>query len=166
MGAHAYGIARQSEKQILAPVRLPAGPTPAKGLPPAVPIGLAVVLAMAYVALVTLGLLLPDYSHVDQTRARISREAEGVVNPVYDTILRVPASWTIKNDTPNYILLAVRSDRACSLTLQPIAWSPLVGLSSFKGQLADQFSKAKDLTGEVLDEQPAVLAVRFNDHPT
>ncbi len=160
MGAHAYGIARQSEKQILATVRLPAGPTPAKGLPPAIPIGLAVVLAMAYIALVTVGLLLPDYSHVDQTRARISREAEGVVyrNPAYDIILRVPASWTIKNDTPNYILLAVRSDRACSLTLQPIAWSPLVGLSSFKGQLADQFSKAKDLTGEVLDEQPAVLA--------
>jgi hypothetical protein len=83
------------------------------------------------------------------------QDSEGVFyqNPAYDVSLRTPARWTVKNDTPNYILLAARSDRACSVALQPIAWSPLVGLGSFKGQLADQFSRAKDLTGEVLDEQ-------------
>jgi hypothetical protein len=79
-------------------------------------------------------------------------------NPAYDVGLRAPARWTVKGDVPNYILLAVRSDHACSVGLQPIAWSPLVGLGSFKGQLADQFSKAKDLTGQVLEEQPTVLS--------
>jgi TM2 domain-containing membrane protein YozV len=160
MGVHAYSIARQSEKQILATVRLPAEPASSNGLPLAVPIGLAAVLAVGYVALVVVGVLLPDYSHVDQSRARVSQDSDGVFyqNPAYDISLRAPARWTVKNDAPNYILLAVRSDRACSVTLQPIAWSPLVGLGSFKGQLADQFSKAKDLTGKVLDEQPALLS--------
>lgn len=160
MGAHAYSIARQSEKQILATVQLPAGPTPSNGLPPAIPIGLAVVLAAGYLALLVSGLLLPDYSHVDQSTARVSRDSEGMVyqNPAYEVSLRVPASWTVRHDESTYILLAVRSDRACSLTLQPLAWSPLVGLGSYKGQLSYQLSKAKDLTGEVLDEQPAVLS--------
>jgi hypothetical protein len=159
MGAHAYSIARQSEKRILATVRLPAEPV-SKGFPPTVPIGLAVVLAAGYVALAVAGLLMPDYSRVDQSRAQVVQDSEGVLyqNPVYGISLRGPSQWAIKNDTPNYILLAVRSDRACSVTLQPIAWPPLVGLGSFKVQLAHQFSKAKDLTGEVLDEQPAVLS--------
>ena len=160
MGAHAYSIARRSEKTILATVRLPTDSASSKGLPAAVPIALATVLAAGYVALPVVGLLLPDYSQVDQTRAHIVQDSEGVIyqNPAYDLSLRAPARWTVKNDTPNYILLAVRSDHACSVTLQPIAWSPLIGLSSFKGQLAYQFSNSKDLTGQVLDEQPALLS--------
>ncbi|MBI3478700.1 MAG: hypothetical protein HY010_23475 [Acidobacteria bacterium] len=160
IGVHAYNIARRSEKEILATVRLPAEPAPSSGLPLAIPIGLAAVMASGYVALVFVGLLLPDYSHVDQSRAHVVQDSEGVFyqNPAYDISLRAPAQWTVKNDAPNYMLLAVRSDRACSVTLQPIAWSPLLGLDSFKGQLAYQFSKAKGLAGEVLDEQPAVLS--------
>jgi hypothetical protein len=46
----------------LATVRLPAEPAPSKGLPSAIPIGLAAVLAAGYLALVIVGLLLPDYS--------------------------------------------------------------------------------------------------------
>jgi len=34
----------------------------------------------------------------------------------------------------------------------------VVGLSSFKGQLSYQFSTSKDITGQVLDEQPALLS--------
>jgi hypothetical protein len=160
MGAHAYSIARRTEKEILATVRLPAGPAPSTGLPPAIPIGLAVVLAAGYLALSVSGPLLPDYSHVDQSTARVSRDSQGVIyqNPAYEVSLRAPASWTVTHDEPTYILLAVRSDRACSITLQPLAWSPLLGLGSFKGQLSYQLSKAKDLTGEILDEQPAVLS--------
>lgn len=160
MGAHAYSIARRSEETILATVRLPADSASSKGLPAAVPIALAIVLVTGYVALAAIGLLLPDYSRVDQSRAHIVEDSEGVIyqNPAYDVSLRAPARWTVKNDAPNYILLAVRSDHACSMTLQPIAWSPLIGLSSFKGQLAYQFSQSKDLTGRVLDEQPALLS--------
>jgi hypothetical protein len=160
MGAHAYSMARQSERQILATVRLPAEPASSNGLPLAVPIGLAAVLALGYLALVVVGALLPDYSHVDQSRAQVLQDSEGVFyqNPAYDISLRAPARWTVKNDAPNYILLAVRSDRACSVTLQPIAWSILLGLDSFKGQLDYQFSNAKGLTGEVLDDQPALLS--------
>jgi hypothetical protein len=106
------------------------------------------------------GLLLPDYSHVDQSTARVSRDSDGVVyqNPAYELSLRAPASWTVTHDEPTYILLAVRLDHACSIALQPLAWSPLLGSGSFKGQLSYQLSKAKDLAGEILDEQPAVLS--------
>ncbi|MGH9642312.1 MAG: hypothetical protein ACRD3Q_07780 [Terriglobales bacterium] len=160
MGVHAYSIARQSEKQILATVRMPAEPSSSSGLPPAVPIALAAVLATGYFALVVVGLLLPDYSHVDQSRAQLVQDSEGVFyqNPAYGVSLRAPVRWTVKNDAPNYILLAVRSDRSCSVALQPIAWSPLVGLGAFKGHLANQISEAKDLTGNVLEEQPAILS--------
>lgn len=161
MGAHAYSIARQTEKEILATVQLPAGPAPSTGFPRSIPIGLALVLAAGYLALLVLGLLLPDYSHVDQSTARVSRDSQGVTyqNPAYEVSLRVPASWTVTHDEPTYILLAVRSDRTCSITLQPLAWSPLLGMASFKGQLSYQLSKTKDLTAEVLDEQPAVLSL-------
>ena len=161
MGAHAYSIARQTKKEILATVQLPAGPAPSTGFPRSIPIGLALVLAAGYLALLVLGLLLPDYSHVDQSTARVSRDSQGVTyqNPAHEVSLRVPASWTVTHDEPTYILLAVRSDRTCSITLQPLAWSPLLGLASFKGQLSYQLSKTKDLTAEVLDEQPAVLSL-------
>jgi hypothetical protein len=117
--------------------------------------------AAGYVALLFLSLLLPDYSHVDQSSARVSQDAQGVIyqNPVYEVSLRAPASWTIRHDEPTYILLAVPSDRACSVTLQPLAWSPLIGLASFKEQLSFQLSRTKELTAQVLDEQPAVLSL-------
>jgi TM2 domain-containing membrane protein YozV len=160
MGVHAYSIARRSEKEILTTVRLPAGPAPSAGVPRAIPVGLAVVLAAGYLALLVLGLLLPDYSHVDQSTARVSPDSHGVIyqNPAYEVSLLAPASWTVTNDEPTYLLLAVRSDRACSASLQPIAWSPLIGLGSFRGQLSYQLSKRKDMTGEILDEQPVVLS--------
>jgi len=160
MGAHAYSIARDSEKAILATVRLPADSAAAKGLPAAIPIALATLLATGYVALIVVGLLLPNYSKVDQSGAHIAQSSEGVMyqNPAYGISLQTPANWMIKNDAPNYILLAVRSDHACTVTLQPIAWSPMIGLSSFKGQLSYQFSKSKDLTGQVIDEQAAILS--------
>jgi TM2 domain-containing membrane protein YozV len=159
MGIRAYSIARESEKQILATVRL--SPEPAsRGLPAAVPIGLAAVLAAGYIALLFTALLMPDYSQVDQSRAQVSQDSEGLFyqNPTYDVSLRAPAGWSIKNDEPDYLLLAVRWDRGCSVTLQPMRWSLLVGLDSFKAQLAYQLSKVKDLSGAVLDEQPAVVA--------
>jgi len=107
-----------------------------------------------------IGLLLPDYSHVDQSAAHILQDSQTVVyeNPEYGVSLKAPASWTLNHTEPTYILLAVRSDRACSATLQPLAWSPIISLRSFRGQLSDQLSKAKDLTGKILDEQPAVLS--------
>ena len=160
MGAHAYNIARKNEKEILATVQLPSEPAPSTGLPPAIPIGLALVLAAGYVALISLGFVMPDYSHVGQLTARVSQDAQGVIyqNPAYHVILRAPASWTITHNEPTYLLLAGRADRACGVSLQPLAWSPLIGLASFKEQLSYSFSKTKDLTGQVLDDQPAVLA--------
>jgi TM2 domain-containing membrane protein YozV len=160
MGVHAYNIARRAEKEILATVRLPPGPEPSTGLPGLIPIGLAVVLAVGYLALLVLGLLLPDYSHVDQSTAGVSLDSQGVIyqNSAYEVSLRAPTSWTITHNEPTYLLIAMRSDRACSASLQPLAWSPLIGLGSFRGQLSYQLSKRKDMTGEILDEQPAVLS--------
>jgi hypothetical protein len=121
MGVHAYGIARRTEKEILTTVRLPAERATSTGLPRLIPISLAVMLAAGYLVLLVLGLLLPDYSHVDQSIARVSLDSQGVIyqNPAYAVSLRTPASWTVRHDEPTYLLLAVRSDRACSVTLQP-----------------------------------------------
>jgi TM2 domain-containing membrane protein YozV len=160
MAMHAYSIARQSEKQILATVRLPAKPASSKGLPAAIPIGLAAILAAGYIALLSVGLLMPDYSHVDQSTAQVSQNSEGSLyqNPTYGVSLRVPSGWSLKNDEPKFFLAAARRDNACSVSLQPMKLSPLVGLDYFKAQLADQFSKMKDMSGAVLDEQPAVVS--------
>jgi hypothetical protein len=160
MGVHAYNIACRTEKEILTTVRLPTGPAPSTGLPWIIPIGLAVVLAAGYLSLSLLELLLPDYSHVDQSTARVSPDSQGVTyqNPAYEVSLRAPASWSVTHDEPTYLFLAVRSDRACSVTLQPLAWSPLIGLGAFKGQLFYELSKSKDITAEIIDEQPVVLS--------
>jgi hypothetical protein len=160
MAAHAYSIARQSEKQILATVRLPVGAAPSNGLPAAIPIVLAAVLAAGYLSLFAIGPLLPDYSHVDQSSALVVQGPEGVTyqNPAYKITLKAPSTWTISRDEPRYILIAVRSDHACSLSLQPLPWSPLIGLGAFKGRLSYQLDQGKTLTGKILDEQPTVLS--------
>ena len=160
MGVHAYSIARKNEKEILATVQLPTEPAHANRLPTSIPIGLALLLAAGYLALMSLGILMPDYSHVSQSKALVSHDAQGVIyqNPAYHVSLRAPAFWSITHNEPTYILLALRSDHACSATLQPLAWSPLIGIAAFKGLLSFQFSKMKEMTGQILDEQPTVLS--------
>ncbi len=105
MGVHVYNIVRRTEKEILTTVRLPAAPASSTSLPWLVPIGFAVVLAAGYLALSVLGLLLPDYSHVDQSTARVSLDSQGVIyqNPAYEVSLRAPTSWTVTHDEPTYL---------------------------------------------------------------
>ena len=87
-------------------------------------------------------------------------DSQGAVyqNSDYNVTLRVPESWTIKYDAPAYILMAVRSDRACSATLQPLPAWPFSSLASFKQQLMYTISQNKDLTVQLLQERPTFLS--------
>jgi hypothetical protein len=158
LAADAYRIAREREKQILATVQLPASPI-STGLPTAIPIALALLLVAGYFALSASGLFLPDYSHIDQSAARVSHDVQGVnyQNPAYGVAMRAPNSWTIERE-PSYFALAIRADHGCSASLRPYAWSPLLGLDSYKGQLSYQLSKEKNTIGKVVDDHSAVLS--------
>jgi hypothetical protein len=70
----------------------------------------------------------------------------------------VPNSWTVEHPEPTYLALAIREDHACSADLRPYAWSLLLGLDSFKGQLKYQLSQHKSMKWKILDEKPVVLS--------
>jgi hypothetical protein len=70
----------------------------------------------------------------------------------------VPNSWTIEHREPNYLALAIREDHACSADFRPVAWSFLLGLDSYKGQLDYQLSQDKSVKWKILDEQSVVLS--------
>src|SRR5713226_9816321 len=116
LAIHAYGIARKREKEILATIEPSPQFAAMGGLPSAVPIGLAVVFAAAYLGLACIGFFLPDYSAIDQTRARISPEDEQTVytNPEYGIEYRAPAGWTLTDQDTKHVVRARRNDNVCA----------------------------------------------------
>jgi hypothetical protein len=160
LAVHAYEIARKHEREILATVQLPATAPVSAGLPAAVPVTLALILSAAYLALIMVGLFMPDYSHVEQSAVPVSRDAQGSVymNSELGVNFRVPNSWTVTHDEPTYFAVAIRSDHVCSMDLRPIAWTPLLGLDAYKGQIAYQLSKQPRVAARVLSDQPTVLS--------
>ena len=157
LAADAYRIAREREKQILTTVRL-SSPVSA-GLPAAIPVSLSLLLVAGYFAVAASGLFLPDYASIDQSNARISQNEQGTIydNHTYGISLAVPRSWTIEQE-PAYLALAIRDDHACSADLRMFAWSFLLGLDSYRGQLDYSLSQSKSVMGKILSEQSVVLS--------
>ena len=166
LAADAYRIAREREKQILATVQL-SSPVSA-GLPAAIPVSLGLLLMAGYFAIAASGLFLPDYASIDQSNARISQNEQGTIydNHTYGISLAVPMSWTIEQEPPHaavvpaasYVALAIRDDHACSADLRMFAWSFLLGLDSYRGQLDYSLSQSKGVMGKILSEQSVVLS--------
>lgn len=146
LAIHAYGIARKREKEILATIEPSPQFAAMGGLPSAVPIGLAVVFAAAYLGLACIGFFLPDYSAIDQTPARISPEDEQTVytNPEYGIEYRAPAGWTLTDQDTKHVVRARRNDNVCAADLRLAAWSPIVPLGSYVHALSEQLAQPEN----------------------
>ncbi|HYL63578.1 MAG TPA: hypothetical protein VE077_13250 [Candidatus Methylomirabilis sp.] len=160
LGVHAYEIARKREKEILATIEPPSQPAAASGLPAAVPVGLAVLLAFAYLGLCSIGLLLPDYSALDQTSARISQTGQETVysNPTYGIDFRAPASWSVANQDTKVLVGASRDDRVCFAELRLAAWSPILSAKSYASALSAELARPENKGSHILQTSPTKLA--------
>lgn len=160
LGMHAYGIARKREKEILATIELPPQPTYPTGLPAAIPVGLAVLFGVLYSGLCSIGLLLPNYSTLDQTLARIRQAEQETVysNPVYGVDLRAPASWSLADQDTERLVSAHRDDNVCFADLRLVAWSPVLPANSYARALSAMLARPENKGSRILQIEPATLA--------
>ena len=159
LGIHAYVIGQKREKEILATIQ-PPPQSPASGLPAAVPIALAVLLGVAYLGLCCIGLILPDYSTIDQTPAGISRTTDAVTysNALYGIRLTAPSTWTLTGQDTKVFVGGSRNDQVCFAELRAAAWSPLLSLNSYNRALASSLARPERKGSHILKTSPTTLA--------
>jgi TM2 domain-containing membrane protein YozV len=160
LGVHAYEIARKREKEILATIE-PAPQLPAQSsLPPAVPVGLAILLAAAYVCFCCIGLFMPNYSAIDQSNARISQGTQETVysNPTYGIEFKVPAGWSLKDQDTKFPVSGSRDDNVCAADLRLVAWSPLLPADSYAHAISAQLERPENKANRLVQNTPATLA--------
>ena len=159
LAIHAYRIARTNEKRILATI----DPAPQfdriGGLPPAIPLALAVVFAAAYLGLCCIGFFLPDYSAINQTPAHISRKEHQVLysNPEYGIEFSAPLGWTVADQGTKEVVSARRDDNVCGVSLRLGAWSPILPLGSYLHALSEQLQQPENRGSHFLRVAPAML---------
>ncbi|HYG98070.1 MAG TPA: hypothetical protein VD837_02995 [Terriglobales bacterium] len=146
----------------------------AKGVTPAVPIALAVLVAFNYLLLVGVGLSLPDYSKLDRSQQTITANADGKVlrNPAYGVEMSVPPGWEFVTDSKGFLVEAEKFDGACSVALIPEAKLPIGGLPA-QAQVLVQSIKEENPGFHLQSEKPTtlgnlpayevLLAAKYND---
>ena len=151
MAVHAYRLARKNEDEILATIQPAPRFNAIGGLPTAIPIGSAVVIGAAYLAVCSIGLYMPDYSAIDQTSAHISQDdqAKEYTNPTYGVLMRAPGSWSLTDQGTRQFVEARRKDQACVASLRVIAWSPLLPLSSYAKALSTDLERPENKGGRL-----------------
>jgi len=159
MAVHAYRLARKNEDEILATIQPAPRFNAIGGLPTAIPIGLAVVIGAAYLAVCSIGLYMPDYSAIDQTSAHISQDdqAKEYTNPTYGVLLRAPGSWTLTDQGTKQFVEARRKDQVCVASLRVIAWSPLLPLSSYAKALSTDLERPENKGGRLGQNETTTL---------
>jgi len=159
LGIHAYEIARKREKEILATIDPPPQPLAQSGLPPAVPVGLAVLLAAAYIGLCCIGLLLPNYSAIDQSHARILVRPQDTVysNPTYGIEFKAPATWSLTDEDTKFPVGARRNDEVCAADLRLVAWSPFMPVDSYARAISAQLARPESKGSRLVQSTPAML---------
>jgi TM2 domain-containing membrane protein YozV len=160
LGVHAYEIARKREKEILATIE-PAPQLPAQSsLPPAVPVGVAILLAAAYVCFCCIGLFMPNYSSIDQSHARISQGTQETVysNPTYGIEFKVPVGWSLTDQDTKFPVSASRDDNVCAADLRLVAWSPLLPADSYARAISAQLERPENKANRLVQNTPATLA--------
>lgn len=172
MAFDAYRIARRQLEERLEV--LPTTDTPMKPAPgfgPAAPVGLAGVLVLGYIALATVGLIMPDYSVIDQSRAvyRDSDGAKSYSNPRYGIEMQIPQRWEFDTSDPTYFAQGVFLDGACQVDLMAQESLPFFSLDSLADDLADQLLieypnfRFEASNGVTLSGQPARDVVMVAD---
>lgn len=159
LAIHAYGIARKREKEILATIEPAPQFAAMGGLPSAVPIGLAVLFATAYLGLVCIGFFLPDYVAIDQTLAHVSSGDKQTVytNPEYGIEFRAPAGWTLADQDTKHVVSARRNDNVCVADLRLVAWSPILTVDSYIRALSAQLERPENKGSRLVQISPATF---------
>ena len=159
LAVDAYHRAKKSEKEILATIQLAPQPRAIRGLPPAVPIALAIVFGMGYLGLNFIGFALPDYSVINQTSARISQEDQEVVyaNADYGVVFRAPATWSLADQDTKRLVTARRRDSVCAADLRLGAWSPILPLSSYAKALSANLERPENKGSHLVQSRPTQL---------
>jgi len=160
LGVHAYEIARKREKEILATIEPPPQLAATTSLPAAVPVGLAILLAAAYVGLCCIGLFMPNYSAIDQTPARISSGDQSTVytNPAYGIEFKAPAAWSLTDQDTKYPVGARRNDNVCAADLRLVAWSPVLPADSYARAVSAQLQRPENKANRLVQNIPTTLS--------
>ena len=129
------------------------------GLQPLVPAVLACFFGANYILLVAIGLTVPDYKEIDQSRKVISTTPGGSVysNPVYNVRVSVPEGWNFDLKNPRYIMEANGLEGGCRVGLLPVASIPVRSLRSEAQALVNTITKDKS-NFQWLSEKPVSLA--------
>jgi TM2 domain-containing membrane protein YozV len=160
LGIHAYSIARKREKEILATIEPPPQLAATTNLPAAVPVGLAILVAAAYVGLCCIGMFMPNYSAIDQTPARISSGDQGTVytNPAYGIEFKAPTAWSLTDQDTKYPVGARRNDNVCAADLRLVAWSPILPVDSYARAVSAQLERPENKANRRVQNTPTTLS--------
>jgi hypothetical protein len=115
---------------------------PAEGFSVGLPMACAAFVASAYVALILIGLILPSYTPIDQSRASISDKVGMVqyANPKYGVSLQFPAGWQVSHDEPNQFVIGVRPGGGCVVQFLAEPQLPLIPISQTFKELSKQLT--------------------------
>jgi hypothetical protein len=121
MALDAYRIAhRQIEERRAAPPPAPSGaPAPETRLPAAIPVALACILPLGFLALAALGLAMPSFEPIDQSRAVTNQQSDpkSYENPKYGVRFVVPTTWELDQSDKAFLVKAETLDGACQVAL-------------------------------------------------
>ena len=142
MGLDAYRIARKQmeEQQLGTPSS--ALPEPARletRLPAGVPVGLACLLVFLAAGVIGLGLAVPKFDPIDQSRAVTDERSapKRYENPAYGLRVLVPVSWEF-SPTDKAYMVAANKGRGCQVALIGQGFAPFDSLTKD----VDAFSRA------------------------
>jgi hypothetical protein len=162
LAVDAWRIAKRKKQETMPPDVQALAPVQAETGPPAfVPMAVAVLLAIAYLSVGALGLMLPDYEPIDQSKAVISENQDRRTyrNGTYGVALHVPAEWTFDREDKDNMIAAVKHEGACNVAFIPEARWPISSLEKVSDSLREQiFSKNQNFRFE--GDQPTTLGNR------
>lgn len=116
----AYRIARKQIEEARQAAPAAATPPPAveTRLPATIPVALACVLALGLIGLAALGLVMPNFNPVDQSRSVTNQESnpKSYENPNYGVRFLAPANWEFQSDK-QFLVKAETLGGACQVAL-------------------------------------------------
>ncbi len=125
------------------------------GLTAPVPMALAAVFALNYIALVAFGASMPIYAPLDQSAATVRKSAQGYTysNPRYRVELTAPEDWDLDATRRDQFVHAKKHKGGCSVQLLAEANNPIFGAEAVKRAILDT-----NRNYILLSDQPAELA--------
>jgi TM2 domain-containing membrane protein YozV len=116
------------------------------GLPPAVPVSLACLLLLGLIGLAAIGLAMPKFDPIDESRAviRTDTDPKSYENPKYGVRMLIPSNWEFESSGKGSIVTAKTFQGGCQVQLLGYASIPVRSV----GQEVD------NVTREILQENP------------